>query len=498
MSVALPERIQELIERFAQHDWKMLIGGKLTASVSGQTYDTYSPSTLQKLASVPFAGKEDIDLAVEAGQQAFAQWKRLSPQERAAYLRALAEEVAKYTEHFALLDALDGGNPFTAMKNDVKQGTDAMEYFAGLATEVKGQTYPAGGSNWHFTRREPYGVVGRMIPFNHPFMFAASKIAAPLIAGNTIILKAPDQCPLSVLFFGELCQRVLPPGVVNIVTGDGAVTGDAIVRHPGIKRLALIGSVPTGRAIMRSAAETGIKDITLELGGKNAMIVFPDADLVKAVTGAVNGMNFRWTQGQSCGSTSRLFLHKDIKEPFLQMYREELQKIRIGLPIEPDAEMGCLVSERQYRKVLDYVDSAIREGATLFAGGKKPEGERFRSGYFLEPTVFTDVTPDMTIFKEEIFGPVLSVIEWEQTDEVIRMANSLPLGLTGSVWTSNLQRAFTVVDQLEAGFIWINGSSKHFIGVPFQGYKDSGIGTEEGMEEILSYTQIKTVNLMMD
>jgi betaine-aldehyde dehydrogenase len=286
--------------------------------------------------------------------------------------------------------------------------------------------------------------------------------------------------------------------VVNILSGNGVITGNALVRHPDVKRIALIGSVGTGKAILKSAADVAVKHVSLELGGKNSMIVYPDADIEKAVEGAVRGMNFMWCQGQSCGSTTRLFLHERIHDEFIELLMNRVSQIKVGLPIDQDTEMGCLVSQQQYDKVMGFIKSGLEEGASLITGGGKPEGSIFEKGYFIEPTVFANVTEKMKIFKEEIFGPVLSVIRWNDKEDMIRQTNSLSLGLTASIWTNHLPTALDTVDRVEAGFIWVNGSSRHFIGVPYQGFKDSGIGSEEGLDEILSYTQVKTVNIMMD
>jgi betaine-aldehyde dehydrogenase len=493
-----PRDWQRLKTEMLNREWNMLIGGKLISAQGGETYNTFSPSTGEYLATVPFAQKVDVDLAVEAGLQAFETWKKVSPMKRAKLLKELVVRFTQWMDEFALLDAIDCGNPVTAMQEDVKLAAGMMEYAIGLAMEIKGETLPGVGPNWHLTRREPYGVIARIIPYNHPIMMTASKVVAPLIAGNTVVVKVPDQCPLSALLFGELCREVLPPGVVNIVSGDGRMTGDALVRHPDIKRVALIGSVETGKVILKSSAEVGIKHLSLELGGKNAMIVFPDADLDKAVEGAVRGMNFMWSQGQSCGSTSRLFLHEDLYDVFMEKLVKRIKEVKIGLPTDPATEMGCLVSQAQYDKVLRYISYGIEDGAKLVAGGGKPDGKKFETGFFIEPTIFVNVTERMRIFREEIFGPVLSVIRWNDSNEMIHQVNSVPFGLTGAVWTSNLNTALNTVDRLEAGYVWVNGSSRHFIGVPFQGYKDSGIGSEEGLEEILSYTQVKTVNIMLE
>jgi betaine-aldehyde dehydrogenase len=286
----------------------------------------------------------------------------------------------------------------------------------------------------------------------------------------------------------ELIKDIFPPGVVNILTGDGPTTGDALVRHPDVKRIALIGSIETGQRIMASAAATGIKHVSFELGGKNPLIVFPDADLDKAAAAAVNGMNFQRTQSQSCGSTTRLFLHESIHDSVLEKVLQHIKNIRIGHPLDPQTQMGCLVSEQQYNKVMGYIESGKQEGARLVCGGRKPEGALYE-------TVFDGVTMEMRIAREEIFGPVLSVLTWSDKDEVIRQANALKYGLTSAVWTRDIQTALEVADQLDTGYVWINGSSTHFLGAPFSGHKSSGTDSEEGIEELYSYTQVKTVSV---
>jgi acyl-CoA reductase-like NAD-dependent aldehyde dehydrogenase len=394
-----------------------------------------------------------------------------------------------------LLDAADCGNPVTAMIGDVGMATRWLEYQTGVAFEVKGSTLPSLSRSWLLTRREPYGVVGRIIPYNHPILFAAGKIGAPVVMGNTLVLKLPDQAPLSGLLLAELAAEIFPPGVLNVITGTGAVTGDALVRHPEVKRIALIGSVPTGQRVQAAAAEVSVKHISLELGGKNAMIVCPDADLDAVVEGAAFGMNCHWCQGQSCGSTTRLFLHADIHDEVLERLVERLQTIRIGDPLDPDTEMGCLVSQAQYDKVTSYIAAGHEDGARLVTGGDKPEGALFADGYFVEPTVFADVDMGMRIAKEEIFGPVLSVLRWTDLDDVVAQANAVPYGLTGAVWTRDIQTALAVADRLDTGYVWVNGSGSHFLGAPFSGHKDSGTDSEEGIEELESYTQMKTVNI---
>lgn len=488
------EESRKKIQALLQDKNRMLIGGEWVKSVSGGSFPTEDPAREEKLCEVPFAEETDVNRAVEAAQKAFVSWRKVDPFERGQKVAALADALRAHAEDFALLDAVDSGNPVTAMKGDVLMAAAIMDYFAGLAGDLKGRVLPGKDGMLHTVFQEPFGVVARIVPFNHPIFFAACKIAAPLVAGNTLILKPAEQTPLSALEMGKYIREIFPPGVINIVTGDGPLTGAALVKHPKIKRIALTGGVDTGRAVMKLSAEGGIKQITLELGGKNPMIVFPDVELDKAVESAVVGMNFHWCQGQSCGSTSRLFLHKRIHDEFLRRLIERAGRIKIGQPLDPETEMGCLASRDQYEKTLRYVDLGKKDGARLAAGGGRPEGASFAKGYFVKPTIFDGVDMSMRIAREEIFGPLLSVFSWEDYDDVVEQANQVDYGLTASIWSRDLQLAYRTAERLEAGYIWINGSSRHFLGVPFGGFKQSGIGREESVEELLSYVQTKAVN----
>lgn len=477
-------------------DRPMLIGGKLVESESGEWIVSLNPATEEVIGRVPAASKKDVDRAVEAAVQAQPQWAALPAGKRGDYLRALADALMERAGELLELEVRDTGNTIAKMKRDVEKAANLQRYFAGLGLELKGETVPASPGNLHYTVCEPYGVVARIVPFNHPISFAAGRLAAPLMAGNSVIVKPPEQAPLSSSILAELCARVLPPGVVNITTGTGPVTGDAIVRHPGIKRIAFIGSVPTGMKIQRAAAEVGVKHITLELGGKNPMIVFPDADLDAAVKGAVAGMNFTH-QGQSCGSTSRLLLHSSIHDDFLARVVERVSNLRLGDPMDEATEMGPVVSKEQLAKVLHYIEAGKEDGARLMCGGSRPEGAAYERGYWVQPTVFAGVTQDMRIAREEIFGPVLSVMRWNDSDEAVDMANATEYGLSAAIWTKDLKNALTTARRLQSGYIWINGTSAHYLGTPFGGMKNSGLGREEILDELRSYTETKTVHVML-
>jgi 2-formylbenzoate dehydrogenase len=465
--------------------------------LSGRYFADESPATEEIVAAVPDGGAADVEAAVAAALPAAAQWRRVPARERGDLVGELARVLEQNADELTRLDALDGGHPVSGMHLDVAIAADVLRLFAGLAIELKGSTIPATAQHLHLTVREPFGVVGRIIPFNHPLMFAAGKIAAPLVAGNAVILKPPDIAPLSALRIGELFASVLPPGVLSVVVGDGPAAGRAVARHPEIRRIGFIGSDATGRAIQRDAAEVGVKDITLELGGKNALIAFPDADPEAVAGSAVAGMNFARSAGQSCGSTSRLLLHESIADEVLERVAARMSAIRIGSPLDPGTEMGTMASRAQYAKTMRYIGVARDEGAQLVTGGGRPAELKDEPGLYVAPTLFRGVRPDMRIAREEVFGPVLSALTWKDEDEAIRVANAVGYGLTGSVWTNDIRRAHRVAGALEAGYLWINGSSAHFTGVPFGGVKLSGVGREESLDELLSYTQLKTINVML-
>ena len=469
----------------------LYIGGQWSPSSSGKTLTSHNPATGELLGEVPLADEQDVDRAVAAAKEAFTTWSEVSPTERASCLEQLADRMLQHVDELALLDALDSGNAVTGMRGDVKIAADALRYFAAMIREVKGETSSNGARHLNLTLRQPFGVVGKINPFNHPFRFCAEKVAAPLAAGNTVVVKQPEQAPLSGLRFGELCEGIFPPGAVNVLTGD-AVAGSALVRHDDVPRIAFIGSVETGRIIAREAAD-GLKKVSLELGGKNPIIIFPDADPQQAAQQAVKGMNMN-RQGQSCSSTSRVFVHHSIHDEVVKHLVAEAEKLPVGYPWLKEYEVGPIVSQEQYDRVMGYIASAQEEGAQLLTGGGKPSGEMYEKGFFVAPTVFDGVQPHMRIAREEIFGPVMSVFTWDDYETMMSEANKLIYGLTASIVTSDLAQAMETARRVEAGYVWINSNGR-YLGAPYGGWKQSGIGQEECFEELLSYTQIKNVNM---
>lgn len=477
-------------------DRPMLIGGDMVAAESGEWMESVNPATEVVHGRVPAASPADVDRAVQAAAAAQPAWAATSVFDRAGLLRELTAAMRARADEVLPLESADTGNTIASLGNDIGLAAAYIEMMAGLGIELKGETVPATPGNIHFTLRQPYGVVGRIVPFNHPFLFAAAHLAAPLMAGNAVVLKSPDQSPLSGSLMGEICRGVLPAGLVNIVSGQGIVTGDAIVRHPRVRRIGFTGSVPTGMAIQRAAAETCIKHLSLELGGKNPLIAFPDADPETVAQAAVAGMNFAWS-GQSCGSTSRLMLHESLHDEVVDRVVEQVRNIRLGDPREPSSQMGPVNNAGQYRHATNMIDVAKEDGGQILCGGKRPEGNEFAKGYWVEPTVVGDVTMDMRIARQEVFGPLLSVLKWRDRDEALAMANATEFGLTAGVWTNDLRTAMGMAQDLDCGLVWINGGGRHFLGTGFTGWKNSGLGREECLEELLSYTQSKAVHIIL-
>lgn len=474
-----------------EHD-ALFYGGRWHHPVGGNYVDAKNPATGETIARAAVASKEDVDRAVAAAKEGVLVWRKTPSIERARIMKKIAAIIRDNASQLALLDATNGGNPIAEMDKDIQAAATYWDFYAGLISEIKGSSIPFHDGSVNFSVREPVGIVARIVAYNHPFMFTAGKVAAPLAAGNAVIVKPPEQAPLSGLRLAELIGDELPAGVLGVVTG-GLEAGATLTSHPDIAMVTLIGSVPTGRAIMKSAADT-LKPVILELGGKNPLIAFADADPSAVAKAAVDGMNFTWC-GQSCGSTSRVFLHEDIHDAVVAKILEHIKHYVPGVPTNPATTMGCIISKTQYDKINHYIATGVKEGAVLVAGGHSPIDPNLRQGFFIEPTIFTGVTQDMTIAKEEIFGPVLSILKWSDEKQVITEANSVPYGLTCSIWTNDLRRAHRTASEIQAGFVWINRVGTHFLGAPFGGFKQSGIGKENCLAELLNFTREKNIHI---
>jgi acyl-CoA reductase-like NAD-dependent aldehyde dehydrogenase len=472
---------------------RLLIDGQWQDSA--QHFDTLNPATGEVLTQIPEASAGDVDAAVSAARKAIESgpWRKMPASERGRLIWRLADLIEKNIDELAELETLDNGKPIFESRNvDMPMVVDVLRYYAGWATKIHGETVNTFDTAFTYTLREPVGVVGLIIPWNFPLLLASWKLGPALACGNTIILKPAEQTPLTALRLGELAiEAGLPAGVLNIVTG-GPEVGKAIVRHSGIDKIAFTGSTAVGKEIMRTASDT-LKRITLELGGKSPNIVFADSDLDSAVRGAINGIFYG--KGEVCNAGSRLFLESKIQDEFLDRLIARAKKMQPADPLDPKTRMGAIVSQEQMQTVLGYIESGKNEGAKLLIGGNRVVVEG--KGYFLEPTIFGEVRSDMKIAQEEIFGPVLAALAFDDLDEVVTAANSNPYGLAAAVWTKDVKKAHQISRQLRTGTVWINTYGLMDASLPFGGYKSSGFGRELGMHAIEHYTELKTVWLNM-
>ena len=475
---------------------KLLIDGQWVDG--SKTFDTVNPATGEVLTQIVEASGADVDQTVAAARRAFdskgGAWRKMSASERGRLIWKLADLIEQHIDELAELETVDNGKPIFESRNvDMPMVTDVLRYYAGWATKIHGETVNTFDTAFTYTLREPVGVVGLIIPWNFPLLLASWKLGPALACGNTIVMKPAEQTPLTTLRLGELAVEAgFPPGVINIVTG-GPETGKAIVRHPGIDKIAFTGSTAVGKEIMRDAADT-LKRVTLELGGKSPNIVFADADIDSAVKGAINGIFYG--KGEVCNAGSRLFVDSKVRDEFLDKLIGRAKKMVPGDPLDPKTRMGALVSLEQLQTVLGYIDAGKLEGAKLLAGGNRVllNGDK---GYFIEPTVFGDVNNDMKIAREEIFGPVLATLKFDDIDEVVEMANRNQYGLAAAVWTRDLKKAHQMSRMLRAGTVWINTYGLMDAALPFGGYKSSGFGRELGQAALEHYTEVKTVWMNM-
>ncbi|MBB2481913.1 aldehyde dehydrogenase family protein [Bacillus sp. APMAM] len=486
--------VDERVEKFLQGKKKLFINGEFVESASGKTFDTPNPATGETLATVYEGGPEDIDRAVKAARKAFdeGKWSKMSAATRSRLMYKLADLMEEHKDALAQLETLDNGKPIRETSGaDIPLAIEHMRYYAGWSTKITGQTIPVSGPFFNYTRHEAVGVVGQIIPWNFPLLMAMWKMGAALATGCTIVLKPAEQTPLSALYLAELVNEAgFPPGVVNIIPGFGETAGQPLVDHPLVNKIAFTGSTEVGKQIM-SRASGSLKRVTLELGGKSPNIILPDADLSKAIPGALNGVMFN--QGQVCCAGSRVFIQKKHFDNVVADMASHAKSIKQGAGLDNETQMGPLVSIEQQNRVLNYIEKGLSEGAELLAGGKKPREE----GYFVEPTIFADVNDDMTIAKEEIFGPVISAMPFEDLDEVIKRANNSDYGLAAGLWTRDIANAHYVASKLRAGTVWVNCYNAFDAASPFGGYKQSGIGREMGSYALNNYTEVKSVWISM-
>jgi len=471
---------------------KLLINNEWRDASTGKTMDVINPATEDVIATVASAGKDDVDAAVAAARAAFnGPWGKMSARDRGRLVSKLADRLLEKADEVARLETLHNGKPiFESRQIEIPAAAKCFEYYAGWADKVMGETIPVDGNYLTYTLREPLGVVAAIVPWNFPLLLAAWKVAPALATGNVVILKPASQTPLTAIALGEIAVDVgLPPGVLNVITGPGSSVGQAIVEHPGIDKIAFTGDTSTGKGIMRAAADT-LKKITLELGGKSPNIVLPDADLDAALRGATTGIFYG--KGEVCAAGSRLLVDKSIKNEFMEKLAARAKKMVAGDPLDPKTRYGALASKKQLESVERYVGIAKQEGAELVAGGGRTDIGTGK-GYFFQPTIFDKVTPEMTIAREEIFGPVLATIEFADIDEAIARANESPYGLAAAVWTRDVKKAHYVARKLQAGTVWINTYNVYDTAAPFGGYKASGFGREMSAHALEHYTQVKSV-----
>ncbi|MDX6458938.1 MAG: aldehyde dehydrogenase [Acidobacteriaceae bacterium] len=473
---------------------KLLINNRWVPSESGKTFATINPSTGEEICQVAEADAADVDKAVKAARAAFeGPWRKLRASERGRLLYRLADLIEANADELARLETLDNGKPLSIAKAvDVAKTVACYRYFAGWADKVQGKTIPIDGDFFCYTRHEPIGVVGQIIPWNYPMLMQSWKLAPALATGNTVVMKPAEQTPLSALRIGELLLEAgYPEGVVNILPGFGPTAGAALARHMDVDKVAFTGSTEVGRLIMTAAAQSNLKRVSLELGGKSPNIIFADTDLDAAVEGAHVGIFVN--QGQSCCAGSRVFVEEKIYQQFVEKSVARAAKRRVGDPLDPTTDQGPQVDQSQFDRIMGYIESGRTEGATLACGGERV-GNR---GYFIRPTVFADVQDDMTIAREEIFGPVMSVIAFNNVDEAIARANNTDYGLAAGVWTSDIKKAHAVANGVRAGTVWVNCYHVLDTRAPFGGFKQSGMGRELGEYALHEYTEVKTVTLKL-
>jgi aldehyde dehydrogenase (NAD+) len=474
---------------------KLLINGQWANSVSGKTFPTINPSTAEVITQVAEADAADVDKAVTAARAAFDKgpWRKMSAAQRGNLLYKLADLIEKHADELAQLESLDNGKPYhVARAADLPLTIACYRYFAGWADKIQGKTIPVQGNYFTYTKHEPVGVVGQIIPWNFPLLMQAWKLGPALSTGCTVVMKPAEQTPLSALRVGELALEAgFPPGVLNLLPGYGPTAGAALARHMDVDKVAFTGSTEVGHLIMKASAESNLKRVTLELGGKSPNIVFADADMDEAIEGAHFALFFN--QGQCCCAGSRLFVEEKCYDEFVERSVARAKKRTVGNPFDKNTEQGPQVDQDQFNKVMSYIDAGKKENAKMLTGG----GRVGDKGYFIEPTVFADVQDNMKIAQEEIFGPVMSILKFKDLDEVVERANKSLYGLAAAVWTKDISKAHSIAASVRAGTVWVNCYDVFDAGAPFGGFKQSGIGRELGEYSLANYTEVKTVTVKL-
>ncbi|KAI6355670.1 Aldehyde dehydrogenase [Pyricularia grisea] len=471
----------------------LFINNEWVEAVDKKTFETINPSTEEVICSVSEATEKDVDIAVKAARKAFeGEWKQTTPGQRSKLLTTLADLTEKNLELLAAVEALDNGKSIAMAKGDVGAVAGCLRYYGGWADKIEGKTIDIAPDMFHYTRSEPIGVCGQIIPWNFPLLMLAWKIGPALATGNTIVLKTAEQTPLSALVFANLIKEAgFPAGVVNIISGFGKVAGAAISAHMDIDKVAFTGSTVVGRTIMKAAASSNLKKVTLELGGKSPNIIFNDADIEAAVSWVNFGIYYN--HGQCCCAGSRIYVQEGVYDKFVAAFKERAEKNKVGDPFKEDTFQGPQVSELQFNRIMEYIKSGKEEGATIETGGER-HGDK---GYFIQPTIFTNVRPEMKIMKEEIFGPVVAMAKFKTEEEVIALANDTNYGLAAAVHTKDLNTSIRVSNALKAGTVWVNCYNMLHHQLPFGGFKESGIGRELGEAALANYTQTKSVAIRL-